>query len=130
MKKFIIILNLILSTWLLLSVNAKETTYNKLISGNSYINPSEIIKISDGIYSFIIKAYNKGQYEPINGRFISYTLTEHVLNCTNSTYKLGIIDSYDEDDDFVNGDYNKYATFQPIIEGTSDEAVYKLICKP
>jgi hypothetical protein len=130
MKKFIIILNLIVSTLLLLTANAKDSTYNKLISENSYINPSEIIKISDGTYSLIIKAYNKGQYEPINGSFISYTLTEHVINCTSSTYKLGIINSYDEDDDFVNGDYNKYATFQPIVPGTTDGDVYNFICKP
>jgi hypothetical protein len=130
MKKFIVILNLFLFCLLFITAKATETTYNKLISVNSYINPSEIVKISDGNYSFILKAYNKGQYEPVNGRFIEYTLTEHIINCTNATYKLGLIDSYDKENNFVNGDYNRYATFQPIVQGTSVGDVYNLICKP
>jgi hypothetical protein len=130
MKNFIVILNILFFVLMFSAVNAQESEFVKLVSQNSYINPKGIVRYPDGTYSVIIKSYNKGQYEPINGRFISYTLSQHFIDCENSTYKLGLIDSYDDEDNFVNGDYNRYATFQPVIQGNSAGAVYNLICKP
>jgi hypothetical protein len=131
MKKFIVIFNILFLALMFSAVNAQESEFVKLISQNSYINPHGIVyNPDDGTYSVIIKSYNKGQYEPVNGRFISYTLSQHFIDCQNATYKLGLIDSYDDEDNFVNGDYNRFATYQPIIQGNSSGAVYNLICKP
>ena len=43
---------------------------------------------------------------------------------------VGVIDSYGYQDNFVNGDYNKYAKFQPIAEGTAVSEVAKRLCRP
>ena len=42
-------------------------------------------------------------------------------------YKIGVIDSYAEDGSFVNGDYNKYAKFRPIVLGTAISNVADVI---
>ncbi len=101
------------------------------VAQNSYINPDGIIGTED-IYgfSFLIKAYNKGQYEPINGNRIWYTLSQYTIDCAKQKYKIGVIDSYGYKDNFVNGDYNRYATFQPIIQGTAISEVAKELCRP
>ena len=51
------------------------------------------------------------------------------INCLKHTYKIGTIDSYDDEGDFVNGDYNKYAQFQPIVQGTAIDVLASRLCK-
>lgn len=101
------------------------------VSDNNFIDPDGIVGTED-IYgfTFILKSYNKGQYEPINGREIQYTLSQYTIDCLKNRYKIGVIDSYDKFGHFVNGDYNKYAKFQPIVSGTAVGAVAKNLCKP
>ena len=103
----------------------------KKVTENNYINPETIIGTND-IYGFIfmLKSFNKGQYEPVNGLNISYTLSQYTLDCGKNKYKIGIIDSYDAQGNFVNGDYNKYAKFQPIVSGTAVSAVAAKLCRP
>lgn len=40
------------------------------------------------------------------------------------------MDSYGKQDNFITGDYNKYAEFQPIVGGTAVSNVYKKLCRP
>ena len=101
------------------------------VADNTFINPDGIIGCED-IYgfSFLLKAYNKGQYEPVNGKKIWYTLSQYTIDCSKKKYKIGVIDSYGFKDNFVNGDYNRYSTFQPIVQGTAVSEVYKNLCRP
>jgi len=102
----------------------------KKVDENSFINPDGIIGVEDIYgYSFLLKSYNKGQYEPVMGRNIAYTIANYTIDCAKHTYKIGVIDSYDEDDSFVNGDYNKYATFQPVVQGTAVWNVASKLCR-
>ncbi len=98
------------------------------IDNNNYYDPETVDDIENG-YSFLLKAYNKGQYEPVNGRKILYTLSHYEINCKDYTYKIGIMDSYDKEDGFVNGDYNKYSEFQPVVEGSAVGYVFKKLCR-
>jgi hypothetical protein len=101
------------------------------VGENSFVNLDGITGLED-IYgfSFLIKAYNKGQYEPVNGKKIWYTLSQYTIDCAKNKYKIGIIDSYGFKNNFVNGDYNRYAAFQPIVQGTAVSAVAKELCRP
>ena len=81
-------------------------------------------------FNFLLKSYNKGQYEPVNGKDISYTLGQYTIDCQKHRYKIGVIDSYGKKGDFINGDYNRYASFQPIVSGTAVSAVAKELCIP
>ena len=100
------------------------------IADNSFLNTSTIFG-TDDIYgfTFMLKAYNKGQYEPINGKNIAYTVSQYTVDCGNLTYKIGVIDSYSKDGNFINGDYNRYAKFRPIVIGTSVDKVSKNLCR-
>lgn len=128
MKKFFgIVLFLIFIS--LPSMSVEEDVWRK-VSPDCFINPDTIIGVED-IYgfSFLLKAYNKGQYEPVNGNKIWYTISQYTINCSKFTYKIGTIDSYGFEDEFVNGDYNRYAKFQPIIPDTAVSIVASKLCR-
>ena len=128
MKKIITLIILFMNAIVVL---ANEEIIWQRVCENNYINPEGIVGTSD-IYgfSFILKSFNKGQYEPVNGKKILYTLSNYTIDCSKMKYKIGVIDSYGYQDNFINGDYNKYAKFQPIAEGTSVSEVAKKLCRP
>ena len=107
---------------------AQDGVVWRRVDENNFINPDGIVGTPEG-FTFMLKAFNKGQYEPVNGRRINYTISQYTLDCKNLEYKIGVIDSYDYEDNFVNGDYNRYAKFQPIVSGTAVGEVAKLYCK-
>ena len=117
---------------ILLPVSSKENESAEWerVAPNNYVY-KDTIAGTDGFYgfSFLLKSYNKGQYEPVNNRQILYTLGMYEINCLKHTYKIGTIDSYDDEGDFVNGDYNKYAQFQPIVQGTAIDVLASRLCK-
>lgn len=131
MKKKILLL--LLLTILSCPVLASEKIQDiwQQVAPNNYIDPEGIVGTTD-IYgfTFLLKAYNKGQYEPINGRKISYTLSQYTINCEKHTYKIGVMDSYGSNDEFITGDYNRFANFQPIVSGTAVSAVAQKLCRP
>ncbi len=100
------------------------------VAPNSFINTDGIMGLED-IYgfSFMLKSFNKGQYEPVMGKPVWYTISQYTIDCSKQTYKIGVIDSYGYEDNFVNGDYNRYAKFQPIVHGTAVSAVYSKLCR-
>lgn len=101
------------------------------VADNNYIDYEGIVGTEDMYgFTFLLKSYNKGQYEAVNGNDISYTLAQYTINCTKMTYKIGLIDSYGYKDNFVTGDYNKYAKFQPIVQDTAVSAVAAKLCRP
>ena len=110
---------------------SEEYTEWKRVDENSYIDSDGIVGAED-IYgfTFLLKSYNKGQYEPVNGKFIFYTLAQYTIDCAKRSYKIGVMDSYGRQDNFITGDYNKYAEFQPIVGGTAVSNVYKKLCRP
>lgn len=110
---------------------SEEYTEWKRVDENSYIDSDGIVGAED-IYgfTFLLKSYNKGQYEPVNGKFIFYTLAQYTIDCAKKLYKIGVMDSYGKQDNFITGDYNKYAEFQPIVGGTAVSNVYKKLCRP
>lgn len=110
---------------------SEEYTEWKRVDENSYIDSDGIVGAED-IYgfTFLLKSYNKGQYEPVNGKFIFYTLAQYTIDCAKRSYKIGVMDSYGKQDNFITGDYNKYAEFQPIVGGTAVSNVYKKLCRP
>ncbi len=130
MKK---IFTLILFAFLiLLPVSSKENESSEWerVAPNNYVYKDTIAGTEDFYgFSFLLKSYNKGQYEPVNNRQILYTLGMYEINCLKHTYKIGTIDSYDDEGDFVNGDYNKYAQFQPIVQGTAIDVLASRLCK-
>lgn len=130
MKTFLKSLIILLIFIFPIAIAQQNDTIWEKVAENNYINPDGIIGTQD-IYgfSFLLKAYNKGQYEPVNGNRIWYTLSQYTIDCAKQKYKIGIIDSYGYNNNFVNGDYNRYATFQPIIQGTAVSAVAKNLCK-
>ena len=127
MKKFFLMLVIVFLG--LPSISAEDEVWKK-VSPDCFINPDTIIGVED-IYgfSFLLKAYNKGQYEPVNGNKIWYTISQYTINCSNFTYKIGTIDSYGFENEFVNGDYNRYAKFQPIIPDTAVSIVALKLCR-
>ena len=130
MKK---IFTLILFAFLiLLPVSSKENESSEWerVAPNNYVYKDTIAGTEDFYgFSFLLQSYNKGQYEPVNNRQILYTLGMYEINCLKHTYKIGTIDSYDDEGDFVNGDYNKYAQFQPIVQGTAIDVLASRLCK-
>lgn len=132
MKKILSIIFIIICLSFMPAISAQngtEPSWQKL-DENSYINTDGIMGLEDIYgYSFLLKAYNKGQYEPIYGKSIKYTLGQYTIDCARKKYKIGIIDSYGENNNFINGDYNKYAAFQPIIQGTAVSEAAKMLCK-
>ena len=101
------------------------------IAPNNYVDLDSVMGLTDRYgYSFLLKSYNKGQYEPIDGRQVLYTLSQYEIDCLKNRYKIGVIDSYDDEGYFISGDYNRYAEFQPIVEGTAVSALAKKICRP
>ncbi len=108
---------------------SKNDTWER-IAPNNYVDMDAVVGLENIYgYSFLLKSYNKGQYEPVNGRQIHYTLSQNEIDCAKRKYKIGIIDSYDENDNFINGDYNKYAEFQPIVSGTAMYEIAKSLCR-
>jgi len=132
MKKFGIIVSafLLTVTGVIAQQAQDETILWQKVADNNYINPDGIVGMED-IYgfSFILKSYNKGQYEPVNGKRIWYTLSQYTIDCGKQKYKIGMIDSYGYENNFINGDYNRYAAFQPIVSGTAVSAVSKMLCR-
>lgn len=128
MKKLLFIAFIFICSMTL--VFANEEIEWRRVAPNNYIYEDGIMG-TDYMYgfSFLLKSFNKGQYEPINGKKISYTLNQYEINCLKRSYKIGLMDSYDEEGNFIYGDYNKYAQFQPIVEGTAVYEVYKNLCK-
>lgn len=99
------------------------------VDSNNYINSDDIVEDNYG-FTFLLKSYNKGQYEPVNGKTIWYTISQYTIDCSSRKYKIGIIDSYGYSNNFVNGDYNRYAKFQPIVSGTAVYIVANQLCIP
>lgn len=129
MKRFFcLIISLLLST---VVFAADGNTQWGQLDSNNYVNLEGIVGVED-IYgfSFLLKSYNKGQYEPVNGKEIWYTLSQYTIDCSKRKYKIGVIDSYGYSDNFVNGDYNRYAKFQPIVEGTAIDIISNKLCRP
>lgn len=132
MKKiFLSILFFLCSVTSIVFAQSEEYTEWKRVDENSYIDSDGIVGAED-IYgfTFLLKSYNKGQYEPVNGKFIFYTLAQYTIDCAKRSYKIGVMDSYGKQDNFITGDYNKYAEFQPIVGGTAVSNVYKTLCRP
>lgn len=132
MKKiFLSILFFLCSMTSIVFAQSEEYTEWKRVDENSYIDSDGIVGAED-IYgfTFLLKSYNKGQYEPVNGKFILYTLAQYTIDCAKRSYKIGVMDSYGKQDNFITGDYNKYAEFQPIVGGTAVSNVYKKLCRP
>lgn len=132
MKKiFLSILFFLCSMTSIVFAQSEEYTEWKRVDENSYIDSDGIVGAED-IYgfTFFLKSYNKGQYEPVNGKFIFYTLAQYTIDCAKRSYKIGVMDSYGKQDNFITGDYNKYAEFQPIVGGTAVSNVYKKLCRP
>lgn len=132
MKKiFLSILFFLCSMTSIVFAQSEEYTEWKRVDENSYIDSDGIVGAED-IYgfTFLLKSYNKGQYEPVNGKFIFYTLAQYTIDCAKRSYKIGVMDSYGKQDNFITGDYNKYAEFQPIVGGTAVSNVYKMLCRP
>lgn len=131
MKKFLILLIICvvstLSGWC--SENDSETSW-KRVTENNYIDSDGIVGTGD-IYgfSFLLKSYNKGQYEPINGKEVWYTMSQYTIDCGKKSYKIGVMDSYGYKNNFIYGDYNRYAEFQPIVQGTAVSAVANNLCR-
>ena len=112
-----------------MQVCAYELNWTR-IDDNNFVDYDSVVGADDMYgFSFLMKSYNKGQYEPVNGRNILYTLSHYELNCARHTYKIGIMDSYDKNDGFVNGDYNRYSEFQPVVEGSAVSVVAERLCK-
>lgn len=127
MKRIFIILSIFLISGC--SAFTQEDNW-KQIAPNNYVDMDAIVGLENIYgYSFLLKSYNKGQYEPVNGKHIYYTLSQNEIDCGKRKYKIGIIDSYDKNDDFVNGDYNRYAQFQPIVSGTAISELAEELCK-
>ncbi len=121
---------LCVSSGLVYAETSEVETWQK-VSDNNYINPDGVVGTEDMYgFTFILKSYNKGQYEPVNGQKIQYTLSQYTIDCVKRLYKIGVIDSYGYQNNFVNGDYNKYAKFQPIVSGTAVGAVAAKLCRP
>lgn len=112
------------------SVEEADDVQWEKVSENNYIDADGIVGTTD-IYgfTFLLKSYNKGQYEPVNGNKIYYTLSQYTIDCGKHTYKIGVMDSYGYRDNFVSGDYNRYAQFQPIVSGTAVSAVANKLCR-
>lgn len=128
MKK--IWLSVLLFILFVLPAWSKETSDWEYIAPNNYVYKDGIMGLENIYgYSFLLKSYNKGQYEPVNGKQVHYTLGQYEINCAKRTYKIGVLDSYDENDIFINGDYNKYAQFQPVVEGTAIYVMTTKLCK-
>lgn len=129
-KLFIVFIAIYLSFFLTSKASEQGVNWQK-VDENNYINYESIIRTEE-IYGFMfmLKSFNKGQYEPMNGNKISYTVSQYTLDCVKQTYKIGVIDSYGSDGNFINGDYNRYAKFQPIALGTAVGEVSRMLCKP
>lgn len=133
MKKLFVIINLIilsLTSALGCWADSLEETQWRRISENNYVDFDGIVGTTD-IYgfTFLLKSYNKGQYEPVNGKAVFYTLSQYTVDCAKKRYKIGIMDSYGRNGNFITGDYNRYASFQPIVSGTAVDAFAKKFCR-
>ena len=127
MKKYSMILVLVLFIVAGSSFAQDKVIWHR-VDENNFINSDGIIEEQNG-FTFMLKSFNKGQYEPVNGRRINYTISQYSIDCQNQEYKIGVIDSYGYEDNFINGDYNRYAKFQPIVSGTAIGEVAKQLCK-
>lgn len=100
------------------------------VDSTNYINWDEVVGSDDVYgYTFMLKSFNKGQYEPVNGRKIWYTISQYTIDCSAQKYKIGVIDSFGYQNNFINGDYNRYAKFQPIINGTAIGIISQKLCR-
>ena len=130
MKKIFTLILFAFFFFLPVSSKENESSEWERVAPNNYVYKDTIAGTEDFYgFSFLLKSYNKGQYEPVNNRQILYTLGMYEINCLKHTYKIGTIDSYDDEGDFVNGDYNKYAQFQPIVQGTAIDVLASRLCK-
>lgn len=132
MRKFILIAFMMLLMFSSTVYSAQQVVDDKWkkVVDNIYIDPEGIIGTEDRYgYSFILKSYNKGQYEPIFDKDVWYTLSRYTIDCTKQRYKIGVIDSYGYENNFIYGDYNRYAKFQPIVQGTAVSSVAAKLCR-
>ncbi len=130
MKQVLLVIMLIFCVSMAVAEDSAKNFEWEKVGDNSYVYTDAIEGTKDRYgFTFLLKSYNKGQYEPINGKKISYTLGQYTIDCGRKTYKIGVIDSYDKDDNFVSGDYNRYSQFQPIIEGTAVWNMSKKLCR-
>lgn len=132
LRKFVLIFCILYLTSALFADSKTTDDINwQQVTENNFIDVDGIVGTSDMYgFTFILKSYNKGQYEPVNGINIKYTLSQYTVDCLKYKYKIGVIDSYGEQNNFVNGDYNRYANFQPIVQGTAVGAVAAKLCRP
>ena len=131
MKNLLILLLILFLTSIagICSENSEDSSW-KRVSDNNYIDSDGIVGTEDMYgFSFLLKSYNKGQYEPVNGKNVWYTLSQYTIDCGRKTYKIGVMDSYGYKNNFINGDYNKYSQFQPIVQGTAVSAVANKLCR-
>ena len=131
MKKLFLAVLILISPVLCCNAEVSDGINWLHIAPNNYIDQDGITGTTDRYgFSFLLKSYNKGQYEPIEGRQVLYTLGQYEIDCLKNKYKIGTIDSYDDNGFFLNGDYNRYAQFQPIVSGTAVSAAARKLCKP
>ncbi len=127
MKNLIILIIIVLTSCIF--VQAQDLNWTR-IDDNNFVDYESVVGADDMYgYTFLMKSFNKGQYEPVNGRSILYTLSHYEINCAKRTYKIGVMDSYDKNDGFVNGDYNRFAEFQPVVEGSAVSVVASKLCR-
>ena len=130
MKKLLFLLFVFSFVQLVVYAQNLPTEYWEKVSENNYADMYGVTGTLDRYgFSFLLKSYNKGQYEPVNGRKISYTISTYTIDCDKYSYKIGTMDSYNDKNDFITGDYNKYAKFQPIVSGTAVGEMAKKLCK-
>lgn len=127
MKNLIILIIIVFTSCIF--VQAQDLNWTR-IDDNNFVDYESVVGADDMYgYTFLMKSFNKGQYEPVNGRSILYTLSHYEINCAKRTYKIGVMDSYDKNDGFVNGDYNRFAEFQPVVEGSAVSVVASKLCR-
>ena len=130
MKKLLFIILTILFAQNTVVAQIQKSEFPIKISNSSNSSILEIIKnSSENSYLLLLKTYNKGQFEPIDNRKIAYTISSYTIDCDNFLYKIGTIDSYSIENDFITGDYNKYAKFQPIVTGSDIGEISNKLCK-
>lgn len=124
---FILIMTVNLSAQ---AADRTDDTSWKKVSDNIYIDSDGIVGTSE-IYgfTFLLKSYNKGQYEPINGKDVWYTLSQYTIDCGHRRYKIGVMDSYGVHNNFIYGDYNRFAEFQPIVANTAVGIIADKLCR-
>ena len=104
MKKYLLFMLICITSVQFALANSDTQTDDmwKWVAENNYIFEDGIVGTEDMYgFTFLLKSYNKGQYEPVNGNKIQYTLSQYTLDCGKGAYEIGVIDSYGYHDDFI-----------------------------